>query len=50
MAAQAGATTRELMTRLGHTTGGVAMRYQHASADRDAEISRRLSRMVNPDS
>ena len=49
MAAQAGATTRELMTRLGHTTAGVAMRYQHAAADRDAEIARRLSRMVSPE-
>ena len=48
MAAQAGATTRELMTRLGHTTAGVAMRYQHAAADRDAEIARRLSKMVGP--
>ena len=46
MAAQAGATTRELMTRLGHTTAGVAMRYQHAAADRDAEIARRLSELV----
>lgn len=26
--------TRELMTRLGHTTAGVAMRDQHAAADR----------------
>lgn len=26
----------------------VAMRYQHAAADRDAEIARRLSKMVNP--
>ena len=49
MAAQAGATTRELMTRLGHTIAGVAMRYQHAAADRDAEIARRLSKMINPE-
>ncbi len=46
MAAQAGATTRELMARLGHTTAGVAMRYQHAAADRDAQIARQLSKMV----
>lgn len=46
MAAQAGATTRELMARLGHTTAGVAMRYQHAAADRDAEIARRLSKLA----
>ena len=34
------------MTLLGHTTAGVAMRYQHAAADRDAEIARRLSKMA----
>jgi integrase len=42
-AAQAGATIAELMNRLGHTTPMMAMRYQHASQDRDAEIARRLS-------
>lgn len=43
LAAQTGATLAELMGRLGHSTPGAAMRYQHASADRDAEIARRLS-------
>jgi hypothetical protein len=43
LAAQAGATLAELMGRLGHSTPGAAMRYQHAAADRDAEIARRLS-------
>ena len=43
LAAQTGATLAELMGRLGHSTPGAAMRYQHAAADRDAEIARRLS-------
>ena len=47
LAAQTGATLAELMGRLGHTTPGAAMRYQHAAADRDAEIARRLSELVN---
>lgn len=48
LAAQTGATLAELMGRLGHTTPGAAMRYQHAAADRDAEIARRLSALVEP--
>ncbi len=48
LAAQTGATLAELMGRLGHTTPGAAMRYQHAAADRDAEIARRLSALVAP--
>jgi hypothetical protein len=35
-----------LWGRLGHTTPGAAMRYQHAAADRDAEIARRLSELA----
>jgi integrase len=46
MAAQSGATIAELMARLGHTTPTMALKYQHASQDRDAEIARRLSQMV----
>ncbi|KAA1426630.1 site-specific integrase [Nocardioides antri] len=46
LAAQTGATLAELMGRLGHTTPGAAMRYQHAAADRDAEIAKRLSALV----
>ena len=37
------------MGRLGHTTPGAAMRYQHAAADRDAEIARRLSELAASD-
>ena len=46
LAAQTGATLAELMNRLGHSTPAMAIRYQHASDDRDAEIARLLSRMV----
>lgn len=46
LAAQSGATTRELMDRLGHTSARAAMRYQHAAADRDKEIAKRLSALI----
>lgn len=45
--APAGATLAELMGRLCHSTPGAAMRYQHAAADHDAEIARRLSELAN---
>ncbi len=47
LAVQTGVTFAELMGRLGHSTPGAAMRYQHAAADRDAEIARRLSALVS---
>lgn len=46
LAAQAGATTKELMSRLGHTTPSMAMRYQIAAADRDAAIAEAMSKMA----
>lgn len=46
LAAQAGATLAELMARLGHSTAGAAMRYQHAAAGRDKAIAEALSRMA----
>jgi len=46
LAAQTGATLAELMSRLGHSTPAAAMRYQSASQERDSEIARRLSAMV----
>ncbi|MHB1008122.1 MAG: tyrosine-type recombinase/integrase [Propionibacteriaceae bacterium] len=46
LAAQTGATLAELMARLGHSTPGAAMRYQHAASDRDRAIAEALSRMV----
>lgn len=41
-AARKGATAKELMSRMGHSTMGAAMRYQHAADTRDAELAARL--------
>ncbi len=41
-AATTGATLRELMARLGHTTPTVAMRYRHATQERDRAIADKL--------
>ncbi|ATN92163.1 integrase [Mycobacterium phage TipsytheTRex] len=46
-AAQAGATTKELMVRLGHTTPRMAMKYQMASEARDEAIAEAMSRLAN---
>lgn len=46
LAAQSGATTAELMYRLGHTTPAMALWYQHVAEWRDAEIAERLSRLA----
>lgn len=48
LAAQTGATLAELMGRLGHSTPGAALRYQHAAKERDKEIAAALSRMAQP--
>jgi len=40
--AQQGATTREIMARLGHRSRSAADRYQHAASRRDAELAARL--------
>lgn len=42
MAAWTGATTKELMARLGHSTHDAALLYQHAAQARDAEIAAKL--------
>jgi Phage integrase family len=42
LAAAAGATTRELMERMGHTSPAVALRYQHVMADRQGAIAAAL--------
>jgi integrase len=49
LAAATGATVAELMARLGHSTPTMALRYQHAAAERDREIARKLSAMVETD-
>lgn len=46
LAAATGATLAELMARLGHSTPGAAMRYQHAARGRDREIARLLSKIA----
>lgn len=47
LAAATGATLAELMARLGHSTPGAAMRYQHAAAERDKVIAEALSGLAN---
>jgi integrase len=42
-AATQGATTRELLARAGHASPAAALRYQHATADRDVAIAAALS-------
>lgn len=49
LAAQSGATTAELMHRLGHTTPQMALRYQHVAENRDALIAERLSKLAAGD-
>jgi integrase len=46
LAASTGATLAELMGRLGHSTPGAALRYQHAAQARDVEIAKRLSALA----
>ena len=48
MAALTGATTREVMDRLGHTTTTAAMRYQHVAAGRADALADRLSALAAP--
>ena len=48
LAAETGATVAELMKRAGHTSPITAMRYQHATAERDREVARRLHDMGSP--
>jgi integrase len=47
LAASTGATLAELMARLGHSTPGAALRYQHAAQGRDAEIAAALSDLAS---
>lgn len=47
-AAATGASTRELMARMGHSSPDAALRYQHATADRDRVIADALAALVKP--
>ena len=46
LALAAGANTRELMERMGHTSPAVALRYQHVMAGRDQAIAAALDALV----
>ena len=46
LAASTGASTKELMSRLGHSSPRAALIYQHATADRDAAIAGALSDLI----
>ena len=41
-----GASTAELMHRMGHASSAAALRYQHATEERDIEVARRLDEFV----
>jgi integrase len=49
LAAAAGATTKELMERMGHTSSAVALRYQHVMTDRQAAIAAALDGLASAD-
>jgi integrase len=46
LAARTGATAKELMARLGHSSSRAAMIYQHAAEERDRLIAERLDAMI----
>jgi integrase len=47
LAAATGASTRELMARMGHASPRAALIYQHASAERDRAIADALAGQIN---
>ena len=49
MYAQQGATLAELLQRGGHTDVSVALRYQHATAERDRALTKRLAASLRRD-
>jgi integrase len=46
LAASAGASTRELMQRMGHASMRAALIYQHATSERDREIAAAMDRRI----
>lgn len=46
LAAQAGATTAELMHRIGHSTPTQAIQYQHVAEGRDAAVAEKMSKLA----
>jgi integrase len=47
LAAQSGATLKELMDRLGHSSVGAAIRYQHTAEGRSRELAAKLSKLAD---
>ena len=48
LTAASGASTKELMHRMGHASSAAALRYQHATRDRDAAIASALGDLIQP--
>jgi integrase len=48
LAAATGATTAELMHRAGHASAAAALRYQHATRDRDRVLADALAELAKP--
>ena len=46
LAAPTGASTKELMHRLGHASPRAALRYRHATAERDEAIADGIDRIL----
>ena len=46
LTAASGASTKELMHRMGHASPEAALRYQHATRDRDAAIATLLGDLI----
>jgi integrase len=49
LAAQSGASLKDIMRRIGHSSVRAALIYQHASEDADRRIAARLGAMARPD-
>ena len=47
MAAAQGASLRELMERMGHTSSRAALIYQHATRERDEEIAAGMGKLLS---
>jgi integrase len=46
LTAQTGATLKEIMSRIGHSSTGAAMLYQHATSERDRRIATALNAVI----
>ena len=46
LAASTGAGTKEIMRRLGHATQEAALRYQHATDERDRQLAAGIDRLI----